>query len=474
MFNKCQIFTPEEYANKMLSIIGYSGKEILERKILENSCGNGQVLKIITEKLIIEIIRDGRSNAEAKEILQKNIIGFEIDKKIYEQCIDNLNDIAKLYEIEGVEWNVYNEDYLKKDLDFKVDYIVGNPPYITYQDLDEKTRRYVRENFYSCSKGKFDYCYPFIEKSVNDLNDSNGKMAYLVPSSIFKNVFGENLRDLILSSLVEIYDYKKIKIFENALVSASIINLDMRKIDQEYVVYNDIADDKKTCVKKKFLKGKWNFFEPKKLKCSVKSFKDYFKVSNSVATLLNEAFVINDYTILDDKYICSKGKLIEIAATREAASPRGKSYNINELIIFPYFYENSVLKSYSEGEFHERFPHAFSYLENYKQKLEKRKSDRKAKWFEYGRSQALKYLNQDKLLISSVVTDEVKIYNLSKDVIPYSGFYIVPIGDLSLHDARKILETPNFYDYLQMRGISANGKSLRFSVNDFLHYPLSN
>ena len=36
-----------------------------------------------------------------------------------------------------------------------------------------------------------------------------------------------------------------------------------------------------------------------------------------------------------------------------------------------------------------------------RKKLENRKSDKNAKWFEYGRSQALKNSNQEKLLLST-------------------------------------------------------------------------
>lgn len=474
MFNKCQIFTPEEYTRKMLDIIGYNGKSIIEKKVLENSCGDGQILKIIVEKLINEMVKSDMSNLEIKEVLKDNVIGFEIDENVYSQCIDNLNAVAQLYNIENVQWSVYNEDYLKTSLSYKVDYIVGNPPYITYQELLEEERIYLRQNFISCSKGKFDYCYPFIEKSINDLNDFSGKMAYLIPSSIFKNVFGNNLRDIILPSLTGIYDYRGTNIFENALVSSSIIQIDMAKIGQEYLDFTDVASNKKICVEKKNLSGKWKFFEIEETTLPQKKIKDYFKVSNSVATLLNDAFVVKEYTILDNQYVCCNKMLIERSILREAASPRGKNYNKKELIIFPYYYENSILKEYSEQEFFEKFPKTYEYLETFKSKLEKRKSDKKANWFEYGRSQALKYLDQEKLMLSSVVTDKVKIYNLSKETIPYSGFYIIPTGSLSLSYAKEILETSDFYEYLQIRGINANGKSLRFSVNDFMEYPIPN
>lgn len=40
------------------------------------------------------------------------------------------------YDIGKVRWNVYKGDYLKLK-DKKYDYIIGNPPYITYHDMGE-------------------------------------------------------------------------------------------------------------------------------------------------------------------------------------------------------------------------------------------------------------------------------------------------------------------------------------------------
>ena len=56
-------------------------------------------------------------------------------------------------------------------------FIVGNPPYITYSELAKDEQKYVKENFNTCVKGKFDYCYAFIEKSIKALaQDGNRDM----------------------------------------------------------------------------------------------------------------------------------------------------------------------------------------------------------------------------------------------------------------------------------------------------------
>ncbi len=64
----------------------------------------------------------------------------------------------------------------------------------------------MKENFKTCKKGKFDYSYAFIEKSYNLLK-SNGKLVYIIPSNIFKNVFARNLRELLKKDIISIIDF---------------------------------------------------------------------------------------------------------------------------------------------------------------------------------------------------------------------------------------------------------------------------
>lgn len=110
------------------------------------------------------------------------------------------------------------------------------------------------------------------------------------------------------------------------------------------------------------------------------------------------------------------------------------------------------------------------YLKKHRDILKNRKAD--GEWFEYGRSQGLRFFNQPKLMISSVITGSVKVYELDAETIPYSGFYIVPKGNVGLEIAREILESKDFYNYIESRAINASGRSIRISVNDVRNYPI--
>lgn len=443
---------------------------------MENSCGEGNILIKVARRYIEAAKQLKYSNKKIKSDLEKYILGFEIDKRTMERCIINLDLEASQHGIKGVKWNIKNANYLRSTVNENIDYIIGNPPYIMYQNLNDDERNYLKQNFLSCSKGKFDYCYAFIEKSIKELS-STGRMAYIIPNSIFKNVFGKELRGIMKFSLEEIYDYKESVVFNNVITSPAIIILNKNnKVSS--LTYHDIDNRKQYEIKKKLLgDSKWLFTQQKSYKNSISSpkFSDFFKVSNSVATLLNSAFIINQKDILfeNEKYIELKEHRIEKEILRSAARPRNYSINRGEYIIFPYSYVSGNLQRFNEASFKENYPGAYNYLLRHLDKLNSRASDKSAKWFEYGRSQALSHLNQEKILLSSVVTNEIKLYRIDENTIPYSGFYIIAVAEKSLNEAEEILRSKEFFSYLSVRGINANGRSLRLSVNDIMNYSLS-
>lgn len=473
MNKKCQVFTPKNYVNELLDSVEYK-HNLYGSKILENSCGDGNILVEIVQRYIDDCKEKGFSRTKIKNGLEKDIYGIEIDKEQLKKCILELNRVLCKNDIKPVEWKIFGRDYLKWDVDIKFKYIVGNPPYITYRDLDDSNRIYLKETFHSCKKGKFDYCYAFIEKSIEQL-DNDGKMSYLVPSSIFKTVFGKNLRDIMKNSIIEIKDYPVEKIFNEALVKSSIIVIDKNK-RRNNLCYKEMNSQKEINISFSELGEKW-YFTNTKIAGKFR-FGDYFRVSNVVATLLNEAYVLSNENLIetDDGYICKNtiNKMtIEKDVVRDTDTPRTIKYNKKEKIIFPYKYDNNGIVHYTAEEFEKLFPGAVKYLMTFKTKLDKRKKDKGALWFEYGRSQALNGLNCSKLLMSTVFTNNVEISKLSQQSIPYSGIYItIRSGNdkYSLDDAISILQSNSFKKYAKFVGIPISGYSVRISSKDVENY----
>ena len=53
---KCQIFTPAEKVSRMLDMAGYEDN-LFGKKVLENSCGDGEFLVQIAERYITDAVR---------------------------------------------------------------------------------------------------------------------------------------------------------------------------------------------------------------------------------------------------------------------------------------------------------------------------------------------------------------------------------------------------------------------------------
>lgn len=462
MSNNCQIPTPIQYVKTMLDYAGYQ-KGLYGKKILENSCGEGNVLCEIARRYVKDAMNLGYSKTRIVAGLERDIEAYETDKEKIEICMERLNAVLREYDIEGVRWNIHNSDYLKARTK-KYSYVIGNPPYITYHDMSEKQRKWLKKKFKSCKRGRFDYCYAFIEKSLNSLA-TNGILVYLVPYSIIKNKFASDLRKIMIRYVTEIYDYSGIKIFPEAITSSIIIKCNNQTNGKE-IQFFPAKNSKMQKYDRNKLDDKWSF---EKVEKKERHFDDYFEICNSVATLLNEAFLLKKYEETDD-YIIAEGFPIEKELVYPAIST--KSVNKKYLIIFPYSYKGGRIIHYDVEEFERKFPGATNYLKNYYDKLSKRKKDQKAQWFEYGRSQALNKVFGRKLVMPMVITNSVNINYGGKNEIPYAGYFIRCRrgSGLQLKDAKKILESPHFYDYVQKHGTPTTPSSYRISVDDIKKY----
>ncbi len=467
----CQVPTPIQYVEQMLDNIGYK-HNLWGHKVLENSCGEGNILIEIVKRYIADTKEKRYSPDKISRGLQNDIVAYEVDQEKINMCLMRLNDLISSEKLPEVRWNIKHQDFLKGKEE-NVEFIIGNPPYITYHDLTQEERKFLQKKFEVCQKGRFDYCYAFIEASVKALAD-NGKMIYLIPFSIFRNQFAAGLRSFLRNYVTKIIDYRSINVFPGIICSTSVILCQNGCIPDE-IEYEDILARNKFSVERSTLSEdgkKWIFY---RTNSGNRRFGDYFSVHNSVATLCNKAFLFSAEEE-NGKYHIINGVPIEKKVTLPAVSTKSsrklKNGGREIRIIFPYQMVNRKIVHYSEDEFRRQYPCAWSYLYQFYGDLGKRKADEKAKWFEYGRSQALEEIFGKKLVIPMVITNSTEIYIAEKDVVPYAGYFIKVNSDsnMTLHDAKNVLESAQFYQYVKEVGTPTTISSYRVSVHDISEF----
>lgn len=461
MAENCKIYTPDNWVGILLDEVGYK-TDLFGKRVLENSCGAGNILRRIVERYIADSFAQGYTTEQIKNGLEQDVVGLEVDAKAAAICKRRLTFMAKKYGIVGVKWNIIVCDaltYPAQDFSF----VIGNPPYITYHDLSSDTREFLRQKYETCKKGRFDYCYAFIEQSINSLQP-NGKLAYIVPNSILKNVWAESLRFFLRPYLRKILDLKNKNVFEDVILSPVIIVAQKENKDQSKMVYQCDDDHIQVSLNSNDISSDAWALGNYKASPNKQKFGDYFEVANSVATLLNDAFLITEYTEHDDNNILVNGILIERAVLRPAVSIKTLNADPQPLIIFPYTYDNmGNIGHYDEDVFTQQFPGAAAHIRKYRDQLDKRKADKTAKWFEYGRSQALGHLNCEKLVISVMVSGIVRVATADTNAIPYAGLYITQKANLPLARAIEILQREDFKLYVKQHGVPTTNNSYRIS-----------
>ena len=145
---KCQKFTSQEFVDIALNMANYS-HAIIGKCILENSFGSGNFLKEILKRYIEEGIAQELSSEVIAEKLSKDIVGIELDTFLYNAALEELNSLIEARGLPPVTWSLFNDDFLAHGFEQRFDNIIGNPPYLSYRDIDEESRKQIRQSFLS-------------------------------------------------------------------------------------------------------------------------------------------------------------------------------------------------------------------------------------------------------------------------------------------------------------------------------------
>ncbi len=468
-----QVFTPKWIVNEILDLVGYNDDSILEKYILEPSSGDGIFLYEIINRYIDICIKNKMQTDNIIEQLEKYIFGVEIDKIEFDKSINNLNLLVKvkLSIDKKLNWKIYNQntfDFFKNHI-AHFDFIVGNPPYIRIHNLDKETRDILKRDF-MFSEGTIDIYLSFFEMGFKMLKD-NGFLGFITPNSYLHNSSYKLFREYLKSKKIvkTLIDFKANKIFKgfSTYTAITIINKNNK---QDFFEYKELVDDKIEFINQiyfnKVNKKDWSFssVEDERFLANLNKdkncmIKDFFDVQYGFATLRDKIFISKTEAYNED-LVYFNGSLVEKNILRIVV--KGSRFkgdiNNNQQILFPYKFHNQKYRAIPEEILKKNYPNAYKYLLKNKVELKKRDLDKNALWYEFGRSQGVQSIHNEKIILSTLINGQIDFYRVPKNVMMYSGLFIIKnkaFSDWKLVETT--LKSMEFYKYIRLTGKDFSG-----------------
>lgn len=463
--NHGRVYTPDFIVKNILDFAGYCADfNILEKNIIDNSCGDGAFLLEIVNRYCVSFLKKNNDKKKLKSNLEKYIHGIEIDQQEVDKCIEKLNKEAEKFNIFNVKWDILCADTLTVNkFNNKMDFVVGNPPYVRVHNLADSYN--LVKKFLFSENGMTDLYIVFFEIGFRMLNN-NGKMCLITPSSCLKSKAGKNFRSYVLQNknLVKIIDLEHFQPFD--ATTYTMISLYEKNKENKNVVYYkydkelkepqiiDNLDYKDIFIGGKiYLSKKENLFLLHDIENYNKFVLNKISVKNGFATLADNIFIgkINFDKFTINILKASTGKWLKCFFPYDK---NGKPFDINKIKKYSYIY---------------------NYLINNKELLEKRSFEDKSQWYLFGRSQAIKDVFKDKIAINTIIKniDSIRIEFVPRGSGVYSGLYITT--DYSIEEIKRNIINYDFIEYVKLLKNYKSGGYYTFSSSDlqkFLTYKL--
>lgn len=459
-----KIFTPDFLVNIIMDQGNYVSENINKKHVIDNSCGDGQFMVQIVKRYCDDFLKNSNDLKMLKYELETYIHAIEIEHEELEICKKRCSQVTKMYGIKNVKWNFINDDTLKtKYFDGKMDFVLGNPPYVRVHNLNNNLVSV--KDFAFGNEGMTDLYIVFYEASLMMLNET-GIISYITPSSFFTSMAGRFMRNYFINNnlLESICDLKHFQPF-NATTYTTIVCLNKAKKNNVLKYYEFDTENYKPYLVSKLEPNDYNVNN-----------NFYFSTLDNLNTLKKilknntqaNIFVKNGYATLADKIFIGDFDFNSDFIIPIIKASRAKWSKI----IYPYTKNNKLIKE----EVLMKDPVLFNYLSMQKNKLAKRsiENNNDDNWFAFGRSQAIVDTYKKKLSINTLIrtSSDLKLIDIPSGCGVYSGLYIIS-DTISFSKIKEVLHEPAFSAYISLLGKYKSGGYYTFSSKDlkcFLDY----
>jgi len=429
-----KVYTPIEIIDEMLNEIDFNNK-FIGKKILEPACGNGNFL--------VEMVKRVLQYSNNKKNDLENIYGWEIT---LEDVLETKKRLNKLIGDLKINWKIFCVDSLKEKED-NFDLIIGNPPYIKIQDLNEEQRDTLK-NFKYCQFGSTDIYLAFFELGFNKLN-KDGILCYITPNSFLSTQSAKILRKELKNHFFKIKNHGTVKKFNGVSTYTAISYISKKEVKE---IKYELYEVSKIFSTKKLEDASWNFYFQNE---NLTPLKDIINIRTGIATLSDKVYIFQNYKKEKNGYLVysresKKYELIEFDILKPIikGSQLKNGEIIKELVLWVY---DKTGKPYEEDYLIKNFPNAYKYLLSMKERLAQRDKGKGEypKWYCFGRSQGLIDSFGEKFFFSPISKIPNFIFS-DTDATIYSGYYFKYSGDKE--KLLKVLNSNEMQEYINYSG----------------------
>ena len=193
-----EVFTRRWVVETILDLVGYtSDRDLAELRLVEPSIGSGAFFVPIVERLLASAQQHERELATLGDAL----FGIDLRQRHVDTCrqqalhlLMRAGAAPEKAELIADRW-LHCGDFLLADIPHGVDFVVGNPPYIRTEDLDDDVERLYRSRW-TTMRGRSDIYIGFYERSLG-LLAKDGRLGFICADRWMRNAYGSHLRELI-------------------------------------------------------------------------------------------------------------------------------------------------------------------------------------------------------------------------------------------------------------------------------------